>query len=226
MENQRSDISEHEPACARVADQFPQRWLRSYVGSKLRRDPIYPTTYELFRGSDEPILDVGCGLGLLAFYLRERGCRQPILGLDLDARKTRRGSHIASRYRDVDLRCQDIQESIPVFSGNIVLFDVLHYLPLAQQTSLLLRLAPCVAPGGVLVIRDCPRDNSARFWMTYLAEKFAQTVSWNLNTSIHFPSRERIAEAFSENEFQCESRPLWGKLPFNNHLFIFRRLSS
>jgi hypothetical protein len=61
MENRRGDVSEHESACARVAAQFPQRWLRGYVRSKLRRDPIYPAAYELFRGSDEPILDIGCG---------------------------------------------------------------------------------------------------------------------------------------------------------------------
>ena len=114
---------------------------------------------------------------------------------------------------------------MPVFSGNIALFDVLHYMLLTEQKSLLSRLAPCVAPGGLVVIRDCPRDNSPRFWMTCLAEKFAQIVSWNLNTSFHFPSRERIAEAFNENEFECESRPLWGTLPFNNYLFVFRRKS-
>jgi 2-polyprenyl-3-methyl-5-hydroxy-6-metoxy-1,4-benzoquinol methylase len=226
MENRRGDTSEHESACARVAAQFPQRWLRGYVGSKLRRDPIYPAAYELFHGSGEPILDIGCGLGLLAFYLRERGFQPPILGLDVDLRKTRKGSRIASRYRDVDLRCKDIQGSIPAFSGNIALFDVLHYLPLTRQTALLSHLAECVAPGGLLVIRDCPRDNSPRFWMTWVAEKFGQAISWNLNTSIHFPSRERIAEGFSENEFERESRPLWGALPFNNYLFTFRRCSS
>jgi 2-polyprenyl-3-methyl-5-hydroxy-6-metoxy-1,4-benzoquinol methylase len=225
MENRRGDMSEHKSACARVAAQFPQRWLRGYVGSKLRCDPIYPAAYELFRSSDEPILDIGCGLGLLAFYLRERGCRQPILGLDVDARKTGQGSRIAaSRYRDVDLRSQDVQESIPAFSGNIALFDVLHYLPLPEQTSLLSHLAQCVAPGGLLVIRDCPRDSRPRFWMTCVAEKCAQAISWNLNTSLHFPSRECIAGVFDENEFEREIRPLWGTLPFNNHLFIFRRM--
>lgn len=225
MENRPGEVSEHEPACARVAAHFPQRWLRGYVASKLRRDPIYPTAYELFRGSEKPILDIGCGLGLLAFYLRERCCRQPLLGLDVDARKIRQGSAIAAdAYRDVDLRQQDVRGPMPVFSGNVALLDVLHYLPLSDQTALLSHLAQCVAPGGLLVIRDCPRDNSVRFWMTCAAEKFAQAVSWNWNTSLHFPSRERIAEPFYGNEFVGESRPLWGAMPFNNHLFIFRRL--
>jgi 2-polyprenyl-3-methyl-5-hydroxy-6-metoxy-1,4-benzoquinol methylase len=224
MENRRDDVDEHESACARVTAQFPQRWLRAYVGSKLRRDPVYAAAYELFCGSGEPILDIGCGLGLLAFYLRERGCSQPILGLDVDAPKIRQGNGIAATaYRDIDLRHQDVKGAMPAFSGNIVLFDVLHYLPLAVQTSLLRHLSQCVAPGGLLVIRDCPSDNTPRFWMTCVAEKFAQAVSWNLNTPLHFPSRVQIAEAFNESEFKRESRPLSGKLPFNNHLFIFRR---
>lgn len=228
MENLPGDGTEHEGACARVAAQFSQRWLRGYVRSKLRHDPVYPAAYELFSGTDDPILDIGCGVGLLAFYLRERGCRQPILGLDVDARKIRQGMRIAQQqqYRDIDLRSQDVQGSLPDFSGTIALFDVLHYLPLAQQTALLSHLARCVVPAGSLVIRDCPRDNGPRFWITWAAEKFAQAVSWNLNTSLHFPSRERINGAFPEIEFERESRPLWGTSPFNNYLFIFRRRSS
>src|SRR5205814_8477445 len=98
MENQRDETTGHEPACAHVAARFPRGWLRSYVKSKLRRDPIFPKAYELLHGSDEPILDVGCGIGLLAFYLRERGCPQPITCLAAAARKIRHaGSAAADR---------------------------------------------------------------------------------------------------------------------------------
>lgn len=225
METQRENAAEHENACARVATQFSQRWLRKYVRGKLRHDRIYSTAYDLLRRTNDPILDVGCGVGLLAFYLRERACRQPVLGLDLDARKIRCGNRVAlAHYDDVDLRHQDVRGKIPVFSGNVALFDVLHYLPEERQTTLLSQLAGCVAPGGVLIIRDCPRESRPRFWMTWLAEKFAQTVSWNLNVSLHFPSRSGINGIFSESEFERESRPLWGTLPFNNHLFVFRRV--
>jgi 2-polyprenyl-3-methyl-5-hydroxy-6-metoxy-1,4-benzoquinol methylase len=204
--------------------QFRRRWLRHYVSGKLRRDQIYPTAYELLRSSSEPILDVGCGVGLLGFYLRERACGQPVIGLDVDARKIRCGAEIAAEhYRDVQLRLQDVGETIPDFSGNVTLFDVLHYLPYERQTALLTRLAECVPPGGVLIIRDCPRAAGPRYWITWLAEKFAQTISWNLNSALHFPSRASIDNVFGASEFERESRPLWGASPFNNHLFVFRR---
>ncbi len=224
MESRQSDATEHERACAAVAAHFSSRWLRGYVGSKLRSDPVYPAAYELLRGSGQPLLDIGCGVGLLAFYLRERGCRQPVLGLDLDARKIGHGQRIAiNRYHDVDFRCHDVQSALPDFSGDSALFDVLHYLPPARQSELLARAAERIAPGGQLMIRDCPRDNGPRFWLTYAAEKFAQAVAWNVNTPLHFPARARIDEAFPASAFERASRPLWGRTPFNNYLFVFRR---
>ncbi len=224
METLRGNAAEHENACARVARQFPQRWLRHYVRGKLRRDQIYATAYELLGPSPEPILDVGCGVGLLAFYLRERACRQPVLGLDVDPRKIRYGAEIAAgHYPNIELRFHDVQTAIPDFSGNVALFDVLHYLPEAEQHILLSHLAGCVAPGGLLIIRDCPKERRPRYWITWLAEKFAQAISWNIDTALHFPSRRSIDEIFAAGEFERESRPLWGASPFNNHIFIFRR---
>jgi 2-polyprenyl-3-methyl-5-hydroxy-6-metoxy-1,4-benzoquinol methylase len=224
METLRGNAADHEVACARVAARFRQRWLRHYVRGKLRRDRIYPTAYELLRSSAEPILDVGCGVGLLAFYLRERACRQTVLGLDFDAWKIRYGAKIASgHYHDIELRFHDVGKNVPDFSGNVALFDVLHYLSPAKQTALLTHLADCVAPGGMLIIRDCPRDAGPRYWITWLTEKFAQAISWNLDSPLHFPSRGSIENAFAASEFERESRPLWGASPFNNHIFIFRR---
>ena len=224
MDSRRENAAQHENACARVATQFRRPWLRSYVRNKLRSDRIYPEAYDLLGRSAEPILDIGCGVGLLAFYLRERACAQPILGLDLDARKIDCGAEIATRaYRDVELRFQDVATALPDFRGNVVLFDVLHYLPEAGQTSLLTRLAERVAPGGVLIIRDSLREMRPRYWLTWLAEKFAQAISWNIDRALHFPSRASIDDIFDGREFERTNRPLWGRSPFNNYIFIFRR---
>ena len=224
MESRIENAARHENACARVANRFRSPWLRNYVRGKLRSDRIYSAAYDLLGRSAEPILDVGCGVGLLAFYLRERACGQPILGLDLDARKIDCGATIAAAgYRDVELRFQNVETRLPDFRGNVALFDVLHYLPQHAQTALLSRLAERVAPGGVLIIRDAPREMRPRYWITWLAEKFAQAISWNVDRTLHFPSRGSIDGVFSKREFARESRPLWGASPFNNHIFIFRR---
>ena len=223
MKNRNATAAEHELACARVAARFRERWLRIYVRKKLRSDPVFPVAFELFRGSVEPLIDLGCGVGLLAFYLRERNFRPPIIGLDSDGRKIERANAVATEvYRAIEFVEQDVHEPIAQ-TGNIVLFDLLHYLPPNEQRDLLSRLVPRVALGGLLVIRDSPRERNARFWLTHLAERFAQRTTWNVRAPLHFPTRDNISAAFAPNEFSRTVEPLWGRTPFNNHLFIFRR---
>ena len=219
----------HEEACDRVASFFSKPWLRHYVASKLRSDPVFAAAYEAFRNSAEPIMDVGCGVGLLPFYLRERGLEQPITGLDIDDRKVRQARAVAEeRYggRGLNFFMHDVAAELPQFSGSVALLDVLHYLAPARQQTLLRELAPMVAPGGMLLLRDCPRDGSLRYRLTYAGELFAQAISWNIGVPLHFPPRETITAPFREEEFAREERPAWGGTPFNNRLFVFSRRSS
>src|SRR6478752_6256068 len=119
-----SDANAHDAACSRVAATFTERWLRIYVGNKLRSDPIFPAAFELLRASSQPLIDLGCGVGLLAFYLRERGFREPITGFDRDDRKISRARVVAERtYRDLTFIEQDVCEPIAA-SGNVALFDL------------------------------------------------------------------------------------------------------
>jgi 2-polyprenyl-3-methyl-5-hydroxy-6-metoxy-1,4-benzoquinol methylase len=219
-----SALTAHEDACARVAARFSERWLRVYAGRKLRRDPIYAAAFQLLRDSNRPLVDVGCGVGLLAFYLRERDFLPPISGFDADGRKIARANSVAQggAYPDLNFFEHDVCEPIGQ-TGNIVLFDLLHYLQPNDQTRLLERLAARIAPGGILVIRDCPRDGNARSWLTKLAERFAQITTWNMKAALYFPTREQIFAPFAEARFSRTVAPLWGRTPFNNHLFVFRR---
>ena len=217
--------SAHLRACSRVAARYDELWLRLYVGQKLRSDPVFPAAFALLQDSSAPLVDLGCGVGLLGFYLRERGFAPPVIGLDRDPRKLARAHTVARSggYSALEFFEQDVAAEPLAYEGNIVLFDLLHYLAPNDQTRLLEHLAARVPPGGMLLLRDCPLDNNRRFRLTRMAERFAQRANWNLRTPLHFPTRETICEFFPPDEFNRTVEPLWGRTPFNNHLFIFRR---
>ncbi|MFL6543143.1 MAG: class I SAM-dependent methyltransferase [Chthoniobacterales bacterium] len=220
--------AEHERACARVASLFRQRWLRLYVGRKLRTDPVFSAAFELFARSDAPIIDLGCGVGLLAAYLRERNCQHPIIGIDRDGRKISLAREMAAHanYRDVEFREGDLTAIEAEGKANVALVDVLHYLPAAQQRSLLRTVAQCVSLGGIVAIREAPQATTIRFLLTYAGERMSQAISWNVAAPLQFPTAMTICDSFRADDYEAEKRPLWGRTPFNNHLFIFRRRAS
>lgn len=223
-----TDSERHKAACFAVASRMPARWLRYYTKSKLLSDPLFPAAFALFGASKLPLLDLGCGIGLLAAYLRERGATQQIVGVDLDLDKVEKAKAYAHHagYRDVEYYCSDVSTHPLRIAGDIALFDVLHYLPPVAQRRLLRAVAASTGAHGTIAIRDAPRDSNLRYFATVAAEKLAQAVAWNLRVPLHFPTHAELSSSFPCNRFEHEVRPLHRGTPFNNHLFVFRRRSS
>ncbi len=208
----------------RIARRYPKRWLIGYAIGKLRCDPAYRAVLERIGESALPLLDVGCGMGLLAFYLREHGFAPAITGLDVDETKIFRATRIAQQHTSgITFQTADAL-SLPEFSGHITLLDVLHYLPPAEQARVLAGVARRIAPGGTCIIRTTPRDNSARFRCTLAIERLATALTWMTRPPQSFPTLEEISRHFPAPEFTPEIRPLWGRTPFNSWLLAFRRV--
>lgn len=209
----------------RVADQFPTRFLRGYARGKLRHDPVYQAVLDRLRDQPGPLLDIGCGIGLLEVYLRESGLQQPIIGFDHDAGKVAVARELAGRYHDIDLRVADIRGEVP--SGmNVTALDVLHYFSDAEQERIVERIAAGVPEGGVAIVRDAIRDGSWRYRLTAVQEALSRAIRWLKAERLNFPTRQRIVAPFLHRGFTAEVVPLSGRTPFNNYLFVFRRPRS
>ena len=212
-----------EAIAVRISSRFARRWMRFYSRGKLRHDPAFSAAFERIGESALPLLDIGCGVGLLAFYLRERGFSPEIAGLDVDEKKIREGQAVAAQhYAGIALRAGDVS-ALPEFSGNVAMLDVLHYLPAAAQQRALAEMARRVAPGGRCFIRATPRDGSWRFRFTQIEEWFLRVISWMARPVMEYPTLAQIEACFPTAEFDAEVCPLWGGTPFNSWLLAFRR---
>lgn len=207
-----------------IARHFQSRGLRAYAKAKIGADPVYGAALERFRQTDLPILDVGCGIGLLGFYLREAGLTNQLVGIDLDAGKVAAGLAVARQHYDgIDLMAGDVRNELADFSGAVALLDVVHYLTDEEQGQLLAAAAERVAPGGMVVIRECINDGSWRYRATYAEEWFARAIGWLRVPRLNFPSLLTITREFESRGFRSEISPLWGRTPFNNYLLVFTR---
>ncbi len=208
----------------KIAAMFPGRWDRNYVAAKLRTDPLYTTLAENLRGSDLPLLDLGCGLGLLAFFLRAEGINVPILGLDYDSRKiaAARRASLSPQGADLSFSHHDARCGLPAHHGNVSILDILQFFTPGEQETLLKLAASRVAPGGRLIIRSGLRDASWRFKATVLGDWLAKATFWMKAAPSHYPTADDLQKILSPFG-TVEISTLWGGTPFNSHLIILRR---
>jgi SAM-dependent methyltransferase len=206
----------------RLASFYERRALQGYARWKLRTDPVYRAVAEIMSGRTRPLVDLGCGVGLLPFYLRERGYTAPIIGVDFDERKIDVARKAAARYRGIDFIAGDARDPLPEHH-DVVILDLLQYFDAASQERILRNAAESVGPDGVVVIRQGIRDGSWRHRLTVLVDALGRVTRWMKAEQLHFPTREQIAAPFTS--FEAEIRPLWGRTPYNNYLFVFRKTS-
>ena len=200
-------------------------WDRHYVPTKLRSDPVYAAVTRELEGSLLPVLDIGCGIGLLAFYLRETGFKPKITGFDYDARKIDSARHMTLRggYEGLSFMTGDARTGLPDFDGNVVILDILQFFTRAEQETLLRAAAARVAEGGKLIIRSCLEDDSTRFRITVAGDWFAKLTFWMKAAPVSYPDRELFESVLSAAGLKVRVQPLWGGTPFNNHLIVAER---
>lgn len=194
---------------------------RIYARLKIAGDPLYEAALARLRGTRLPVFDLGCGLGILGLFLRERGIDVPVIGVDTDAEKVEAGRRAAAHYSGIDLRVGDARDALRSFAGNLLLLDLIHYLTDDEQESLLADVVSAVAPGGVAIIRECLRDDSWRYRATVIEETFAKSIGWLKVPRLNFPALSKFDAAFEG--FPRELTPMWGRTPYNNYMLVYRR---
>lgn len=215
------------PAATRISARFAGRWQQGYVRGKLRHDPAFAAISALVgdAGVTLPVLDLGCGMGLLGQWLREHGHHGDYLGIDHDPRKVAAGRAAARGLQPpIEMRAGDLA-ALPPWRGHVVLLDVLHYLDRDAQVTLLAAAAGRLAGDGLLLIRGVLRDRSWRCRVTLAAEYLLAFAGWMRTPARHVPTRAELEAVLTDAGLGISARPLWGHTPFNSWLFVARRAS-
>jgi SAM-dependent methyltransferase len=201
------------------------RWDYHYIRSKLSTDPLYPGVLRALRGSSAPLLDLGCGLGLLAHALRHDGQSLQYHGVDNDAEKIARATAAADRADISTARFAfvDLAHHLPAHAGSVAILDVLQYLPAPAQKRLLEDVIAMLTPDARLVIRTGLVDGSRRGLVSRIGDRAANLVGWMQSTPRFYPTADDLRAPLEDAGLQVTIEPLWGRTPFNNWLVVARR---
>jgi SAM-dependent methyltransferase len=191
---------------------------------KVLMDPLYEAVHKILRGTREPLLDIGCGMGVLAFYLREHGWAPPCTCVDVDLSKIVLARRLQHQWPGlVEFHAVDVVRGLPDHHGSVTLLDVLHYLPQDAQDPVLASAASRVSADGVLIIRNAMSGSTRRLGITKVTDWLGRWSRWMHTRPRHYPDPDSICATLAAHGLHGTFAPLWGRTPFHNWLGIFRR---
>ncbi len=218
-------------AARRIASAFlPSRWYGNhwhyhYSRIKLGSDPLYPGVARVLRGTHAPLLDLGCGIGLLSHALRDESIALAYHGVDNDAAKIAEACRAAKAVDlpDATFQVVDLGDTLPVHRGSVAILDVLQYLDDASQQRLLQGAIAMLEPGARLVIRSGLDDDSRRMWVTRAIDWFGSGIGWMNAAPRSYPRERDLRATLEKAGLESEFTPLHGNTPFNNWLIVATR---
>ena len=198
------------------------RWNYYYSKAKLASDPLYPGVLAALRGSDAALLDVGCGIGLLAHALRHDGQRMPYHGTDIDQRKIGNAMRAADAagLADVAFGMADLTAGLPAYAGSVAILDVLQYLSHSAQDRLLAAAIGCLVPGARLVIRAAVDNGQVGTRTTRLTDQLTHLIGWMQTVPRDYPREDDLRATFESAGLHARFTPLSGNALFHHWLIV------
>lgn len=199
---------------------WPGQYHYWYARSKLASDPLYDGVGAALDGCDHALLDIGCGIGLLAHTLRARGFEPDYTGVDIDARKIESARAAAAKagLARVLFEVVDLTAAFPPHRGSVCVLDVLQFVSPAAQARLLASAAACLAPGARLVIRTGLEREGWRLRVTRAIDRLSERLGWMHGDPPRYPRRDELDAQLARLGLVARFEPLRGRTPFENWL--------
>ncbi|HMH87638.1 MAG TPA: class I SAM-dependent methyltransferase [Steroidobacteraceae bacterium] len=207
----------------------------NFARSKLSSDPVFRAMLErgllLGRGH---ILDLGCGQGLLASWLRaallcyESGSwpqgwppaptPRSTRGIELMVRDVERAR--AALGPSCDISQGDIRSAEFGTTDAVVILDVLHYMTREEQLQVLKRVRAALPAHGLLLLRIGDADGGLRFRYSQCVDKLVMIFRGQPFVNTHCRSAAQWRELLRECGFEVQATPMSEGTRFANVLLI------
>jgi SAM-dependent methyltransferase len=209
------------------------RFAYHFALGKLTADPVFAHIVMrplIPRGGR--ILDLGCGMGLLAalldtarsgFWLSRLPCAPDFAtyqGIDRHAPDIARAKYAVNG--DARFLCGDIRREPFGTADAVILLDVLHYLEPGAQEQVLARARAALQDGGALLMRVADASSTLRFRSTVLVDRIVSSLRHRRSDRLHCRPLASWIDALEALGFDVDAAPMSARTPFANVLLVAR----
>jgi SAM-dependent methyltransferase len=167
---------------------------------------------------DGPVLDIGCGFGLFSLYYAATAPRRFVRGLDMNGRRIALARQAAARlgidnvaYAEADAR--DFKGDSEVAAAYML--DIVHHVAPATVAPLFRQLRRCLAPGGVLLVKDVDTRPAAKRWFTWVLDKAMAPTH-----PVHYWGAEMLQATLEASGFRVRRHLMVDLLPYPHVLYV------
>jgi cyclopropane fatty-acyl-phospholipid synthase-like methyltransferase len=211
------------------------RFAYYFARGKLRGDPVYRAILELgLLIGRARVLDLGCGQGLLAAWLRAaEHCYESgswpqawppaptalsTRGIELMSRDVARARSALGAAAEVSQA--DICDTAFGTVDAVVILDVLHYMKPQAQLEILRRVRAALPPRGLLLLRVGDTGGGLRFRYGQWSDQLLLLLRRHSFEVQHCRSVAQWCRLLRECGFDSEAKPMSRGTPFANVLLI------
>lgn len=177
---------------------------------------------------DGPVLEVGCGHGLLSSYVALARPGRPVHGVDVAADRiavARGAATRAGRRGAVLTFAESPADGLPLGPwGAVVLVDVVYLVDPAGQQELIAACAAALAPGGALVVKETDTARRWRAAVTSAQETMAvRVLRFTAGDRPSFVPPATLGAWMTSAGLDVSHRPLGRGYLHPHHLVVGRR---
>ncbi len=172
-----------------------------------------------------PVLDLGCGQGLVALALAMAAPGRQVVGIEREARKVSAARMAGEGLANLSFRAGDIFELDDEGRFDAVLLvDVLYLWEEPHKRRILRTAHRALRKGGLLLVQEVVTRPRLKYAVALLQEWLALRVLRTTSSGgVNYVSREENESLLRSCGFEVESVPFHRRVPYAHFLFRCRK---
>jgi uncharacterized protein len=165
------------------------------------------------------IYDLGCGYGLLSYYLGITSEKRKIIGFDFNKTRVNAAKEAFDDMSNITFSTEDLSKSNKLKRCScIILYDILHHISYNNQKRLLETCKRFLQEEGILIIKEIDNKKKFKLFYTWLLDKIVTK-----GDKLYFSGKKELVLGLKGMGFSVSSYDIDKYCPYPHYIIVARK---